>query len=459
MATASTYTLLQRVTTNTPTASVTFSSIPQTGYTDLKVVVSGRSTTSNPGYARFALYMAINGSSTTFTGKDLLGFGSEGTNSNGYSTGRSGFVDANDATANIFSITEIYIPNYTSSNNKSFSVDFATENNAANQLVQGIAANLWSTTTAISSLTFTVELGYLFSADSTFSLYGMSAVGTSPGTPKALGGDIVVNDGSFWYHAFLNSGTFAPFAALSCDVLVVAGGGSGGSRNGVGGAGGGGGGAGGLRLIASQALTASASYVATVGAGGVTPIAANTYTRGTSGTNSSFAGAGITTIATSGGGAGGIVNAPPLTGGSGGGGGGGAGANATGASGNSGSYSPVEGYGGGNGNTDNSGGGVPYPGGGGGGAGGAGTNYSGSTPGTGGAGVSSYNSISFSAWLTATKTGDSGVMSKGGNGATWTTPAAPANSGVMNTGGGGNAAGQSNGGSGGSGIIIIRYAV
>jgi hypothetical protein len=38
-------------------------------------------------------------------------------------------------TSNTFSSTEIYIPNYTSSNNKSVSVDSVTENNATGNIM------------------------------------------------------------------------------------------------------------------------------------------------------------------------------------------------------------------------------------------------------------------------------------------------------------------------------------
>jgi hypothetical protein len=53
------------------------------------------------------------------------------------------------ATANTFGNTEFYIPNYTSSNYKSFSVDGVTENNATAAFA--LYAGLWSNTAAITS--------------------------------------------------------------------------------------------------------------------------------------------------------------------------------------------------------------------------------------------------------------------------------------------------------------------
>jgi hypothetical protein len=78
---------------------------------------------------------------------------------------------------------------------------------------------------------------------STFYLYGVAALGTTPAiVPYATGGDTIMTDGTYWYHTFVSSGTFTPAKAISCDYLVVAGGGGGGK-----GANSGGGGAGGLR--------------------------------------------------------------------------------------------------------------------------------------------------------------------------------------------------------------------
>ena len=154
-------------------ASITFSAIPA-DYDDLYLVLSARGTQSNPGYGRLGLLMALNGSSSNFTGRDLLGFGSLGTGSTTYSTSRLGWTDAADATANTFSTTSITIPNYTSSNYKSISGDFATENNNSGEMVLGIAANLWSVTTAISSITLSIESSN-FAQYSSATLYGITA--------------------------------------------------------------------------------------------------------------------------------------------------------------------------------------------------------------------------------------------------------------------------------------------
>jgi len=94
----------------------------------------------------------------------------------------------------------------------------------------------------------------------TISLYGIQ-VGDK--AQKAQGGNIVVSDGTYMYHAFTSSGSFIPSQALTADVLVVAGGGGGGGGTYHGG----GGGAGGYLTFTSQSF-ATKSYTCLVGAGG-----------------------------------------------------------------------------------------------------------------------------------------------------------------------------------------------
>ena len=144
-------------------------------------------------------------------------------------------------TASTFDSIDLYIPNYTSSNNKSFSVDSVAENNSATVNQLDLIAGLWSQTAAITSITFTSYNAANFVANSTFSLYGLAALGTTPAiAPKASGGNIIDYDGTYWIHTFNTNGTFTPQTGLTCDYLVVAGGGGGGvdSRGAGGGAGG-----------------------------------------------------------------------------------------------------------------------------------------------------------------------------------------------------------------------------
>ena len=448
--------LLETIALTQSAASVTFDNLPTSGYTDLKIVMSTRATGSR---SDDAMLIRLNSDSTAgnYSIRWLRGNGSSATSGDGtgYAGGYVGEFNGGASTSNTFTSQEIYIPNYRSSSAKSFSVDITEEANQTTVYAH-LVAGLWTGTAAITAVTFIDHNSNSFAAGSTFSLYGVAAFGTTPVTaPKATGGNIVANDGTYWYHAFTSSGYFVPQVGLTCDYLVVAGGGGGGAWTG------GGGGAGGYRYFTSQIITQNTNYAVTVGAGGA---GGNSSTaKGVNGTNSSF----NSTSATGGGGGGGYNGgyATASTGGSGGGGTTGSGFT-TGAAGNAGSYSPVEGYGGGTAVA------APhYNGGGGGGAGAVGGNAGTTTSaGAGGAGVQ------YSAFATATNTGVSGYYAGGGGGGGYSGTGGSAThgggaggndgvsgtAGTANTGGGGGASGnaiQTNNGSGGSGIIIIRYPI
>ena len=148
-------------------SSIDFSSIPST-YTDLKLVLSTRSSNSS---AYTALKILYNGSSSSYTSKQLYGDGS-GAFSNSYTDGWSGFVDAATATSNTFASSEIYIPNYASTSlQKTSSVDYVQESNGT-QALSGMLGRLWANTAAITSIAITLELGN-FVQYSTASLYGI----------------------------------------------------------------------------------------------------------------------------------------------------------------------------------------------------------------------------------------------------------------------------------------------
>ena len=450
------YVLLETITVGEAGASsVTFNNIPQSGYTDLKVVVSARSDSSAGIYD--GIQLNINGSTASvYSQKTIYGSGSAAVStSTSAAQGIVGYYSAGGtATASTFGNVEFYIPNYTSSNSKSISIDAVGENNATSARM-GMVAGLFANSSTISSLVFAPSGGTSFVQYSTFSLYGLAAVGTTPViAPYASGGDIIQTDGTYWYHAFLSSGTFTPAKGLSCDVLVVAGGGAGG-----GGGSSGGGGAGGLLAFTSQALTTSANTV-TVGAGGAGSFASAP----TNGGNSSF---GSLTAAV-GGGFGAPTSPSATTAGTGGSGGGASYVYLTGATATSG-----QGNVGGNGLTNGS---TYFRGGGGGGAGSAGGNASAGAMGNGGAGTNSYSS-----WLSVTGLGVSGYIAGGGGaGGDYYRSAGTGtggsggggnggnnsigSNGIANTGSGGgggdNRPGSGTaGGNGGSGIVIVRYAI
>lgn len=428
------------------TSAINFTSIPQT-FTDLKIVLSSRSLQGNVyGGGR----LEFNSSTNNYSWRRLRGDGSAAASDNSTSATSITNWDMNgaNATASVFSNIEFYIPNYTSSNYKSVFVDYVGENNAT-EAHMGMVAGLWSDTSAITSIKLYSGGGNLVQ-HTTATLYGIGDVVTSNST-YATGGNQIYTDNTYWYHVFTSSGTFTTTRSISCDYLVVAGGGSGGPI--------GGGGAGGYRT-GTLSLTPGAKTV-TVGAGG----SAITSSVGNSGENSVF----DSIISTGGGGGAQGEVGVAKTGGSGGGGGGDI-TNRTGGAGNTPSTSPSQGNNGGNGN-DN-GAGTSFSGGGGGGSGAVGGNASAAgTAGNGGAGtISSISGISVTyasgggggAYIYL-GTGTAGIGGTGaGNGGR---NGLNATSATANTGSGGGGNGytssgnlQGSSGAGGSGIVIIRYA-
>jgi hypothetical protein len=159
--------LIETKTLGTAAASIEFTSIPQT-FTDLKIVCSLRTTESALiGYA----YVAFNGTTTANqSGRTLEGSGS-GASSQAVSNLLFP-VNGSTSTSNTFTSTDIYVPNYAGSTNKSISTDAVVENNATTASLW-LVAGLWSDTAAITSANI-VLFSNTFPAGSTVSLYGIT---------------------------------------------------------------------------------------------------------------------------------------------------------------------------------------------------------------------------------------------------------------------------------------------
>jgi hypothetical protein len=434
-------------------ATIDFTSIPQS-YTDLKIVLSARSSESAPGIWD-STKMNFNSTTTGYSNRYIDGTGasvSSGSDALGAGISWSGDIPDSQVTASVFGNIEIDIPNYTSANNKSYSSNAVMENNGTT-VAMAMIAGLWSNTAAITSISFSLTTGN-FVQYSTATLYGVANVPAS-NSAYATGGNQIYTDNTYWYHIFTSSGTFTPIKPLTCDYLVVAGGGGGGWTLATNSYAGGGGGAGGLRstvgttggggsLESALSVDANTGYTVTVGAGGAT-----TTTSAASGNNSVFA-----TITSTGGGAGArgtLVAQNGSTGGSGG---------ASSNGGTAGTGTGNQGFAGASSGT------ASGAAGGGGGAGGVGSVEPSATGGAGGIGVA--NSITGISVSRAGGGGGGGYSvgpggagtSGGGTGGTSGSPNGVA--GTANTGGGGGGAqgaGGGAGGAGGAGIVIVRYAV
>jgi hypothetical protein len=302
--------------------------------------------------------------------------------------------------------------------------------------------------------------------DSTSNVQGNEYIVATGGTITTCGNDKI--------HTFTGPGTFAVTCAAVCatnntvSYLVIAGGGGSGYGEGTGA-----GGAGGFREVKNpvnpytaspldgypsapnRVIVTAASFPITVGGGGGSPASP---VLGVKGSDSVFS-----TITSTGGGGGGGGGGEPLAlgtgqpGGSGGGGGGRS--NRSGGSGNTPPVSPAQGKNGGSSAPSCSPPSVDS-GGGGGGATVAGTNGANCGPGgNGGAGATT----SINGTPTArggggaggSQSGSAGTAGPGGGGTG--NSGSPSRNGTANTGGGGGGNTAAAGGSGGSGIVIIRY--
>jgi hypothetical protein len=451
----STYTPIYSQTLSATTSSITFSNIPTT-FTDLVLVVTGIGATGTT-----FPWMRFNGLSTSiYSDTHLYGIPSGSGSTRRTSNSRGYIAEQVEMGTTQIATTEVHIMNY--ANTTTFKTYLVRNTNGASsgtyvgtEALVGLA-RLTSPITSITVGTASGGTDYNFASGSSFTLYGIKAATPAP---KATGGDVVTTDGTYWYHAFKNTGLFDVKTPMSVDYLVVAGGGGGGIAGGVGG---GGGGAGGYRTSTSYSVTTQ-GYLVTIGAGGA---GSSTTYKTANGSDSTFA---VTTSA--GGGTAGSYSSfnGGNTGGSGGGGGGYIGG--AGAAGNTPSTSPSQGNAGGNGGSGSTG----YAhGGGGGGAGAAGANASGQYAGNGGAGVNTLSS-----WLNATSTGVNGYIAGGGGGGSYDggqsyyagTGGAggggnggarfisTGTAGTANTGGGGGGDATGDPKNGGSGLVIVRYAV
>jgi hypothetical protein len=451
----STYIPLQSITLTSTATTVTFSGIPQT-YTDLILVTGDILNPTNLAnmYFQFNDDGGSNYSRTWFEGTGSSSASSRDSNQTSMKVGRS---YGGNRTINIF-----HFQNYSNITTNKTVIGRSGSGDTSSSTVLSIG--LWRSTAAINKIVIGIEGGIVFSSGCTFTLYGIAA-----GTAKAIGGEVTVT-GGFAYHTFRQSGQFIPSENLSVDYVVVGGGGGGGF--GVGNEhGGGGGGAGGYRTATGISLTSSIAYAVTVGSGGT---GGSTYPLAsqTNGTNSA-----LDSFTSAGGGCGGngANNAGTANGGS----GGGAGSKnlgGTAGSGNTPSTSPSQGNNGGTTSHE------PQAGAGGGGAGGVGASVTGNFTSTGGAGGAGSNSVS--TWATATGTGVSGFYAGGGGGGGAQNPGGGTGgaggsggggaggssggngvAGTVNTGGGGGggsgkpAPTTGLGANGGSGIVIVRYAV
>jgi len=160
--------LIQTSTLGTAASTIEFTSIPQDG-TDLMVVFSHRSSGSTFGNQ---LVLRFNGVTSGYSRRLLYADNTGAFSASGSSEtfARFSFVQESTSTSDTFGNAAIYIPNYTSSNAKSFSSDTVSEGNSA-AVYRAIYAGLSDGTAAITSMTMFEQNSVNFVANTTASLY------------------------------------------------------------------------------------------------------------------------------------------------------------------------------------------------------------------------------------------------------------------------------------------------
>jgi hypothetical protein len=150
-----------------PVTRITFNSIPQT-YTDLILVVSPRATIAEDGF----LVTFNNDTATNYVNIRISGSGSAvsaATFSQGSTVGRQ---SDSTTTANAFGSNQFYIPNYSSSNHKSVSIEAVNETNATAVRTELIACS-YPSTNAITRIDVVFPGAGAFATNTTATLYGV----------------------------------------------------------------------------------------------------------------------------------------------------------------------------------------------------------------------------------------------------------------------------------------------
>lgn len=160
-----TFTLISTITVGSGGASsIDFTSIPST-FTDLLIVASLRTS-----YASIFDNCDLKFNNTSSSGGKRI-YGS-GTAAASDSYGYLFVTNGSTSTSTTFSNSVAYIPNYTSSNYKSYSIDSVVETNAT-QSYSYLEAGLFSSSSAVNQLTIVSTTSSTIVQYSSASLYGI----------------------------------------------------------------------------------------------------------------------------------------------------------------------------------------------------------------------------------------------------------------------------------------------
>lgn len=164
-----TFVKIQTVTVGSAVTTIDFQNIPAT-YTDLLILASIRSDRASQNTSSAGV--SFNNTTANRTMKTISGDGSTASSSS--DTQFYIRIPASTSTASVFGNAIIYVPNYTSANNKNVLLDSVQENNATQSFME-LMAGLWSNTSVINRVTLTENNSANFVQYSTATLYGIKS--------------------------------------------------------------------------------------------------------------------------------------------------------------------------------------------------------------------------------------------------------------------------------------------
>lgn len=163
MPASATYEPIATATGNGSSGTITFSSI--SGYTDLKIILMG--TTTSATYVG----MRFNGdSSAVYSQTYLTGNGTTAASSKGFGDSRNFLHYVNNTSTTIPQLFIVDVFSYAGSTNKSSLIQASMDYNGSGSVER--AVGLWRNTSAITSVSFVTSAG-AFSTNFTATLYGI----------------------------------------------------------------------------------------------------------------------------------------------------------------------------------------------------------------------------------------------------------------------------------------------
>lgn len=165
-----TMTLIEHVELTSVTDEIVLDSIPDT-FTDLKIVYSLRTNSK----AEATWFGTVKLNATTSGGRArLYGDGSNDYASLSASAGGLFYYNGSSATADVFGVGELYIPNYLSTNNKQISITCVTENSSS-LAYQVISSGIVTMTSPITSVTLLGGESNDYAVGSSATIYGITS--------------------------------------------------------------------------------------------------------------------------------------------------------------------------------------------------------------------------------------------------------------------------------------------